>query len=244
MWVTLTKIFGVSGGHHIVSRAEAEQAQLEHQWQDPKLPERQWALVSQQLAEMRTSGQLPQMMQVLVDQLKSVSQPGMTVLETGCSSGYYSEIFQMAGLDVQYSGSDYSEAFINLAKQHYPQLAFQVGDAAKLPYQDREFDIVISGGVILHMLQYAQAIHEAARVSKRYVVFSRTPMLHTHATTYTIKQAYGVKSIEVLFNEAELFQHFRAAGLRVLALNTVGRGAKLFNLVRPVYVKTYLCERI
>lgn len=244
MWVTLTKLFGVSGGHHIVSRTEAEQAQLEQQWQDPKLPERQWALVSQQLADMRASGKLPHMMQVLVDQLKSVSQSGTTVLETGCSSGYYSEIFQLAGLNVQYSGSDYSQAFIDLAKQHYPNLPFTVGDAAKLPYQDQEFDVVISGGVILHMLQYVQAIHEAARVSKRYVIFSRTPMLHTHATTYTIKQAYGVKSIELLFNEAELFEHFRAAGLRVVAVDTIGRGAKLFNLVRPVYVKTYLCERI
>jgi len=236
--------FGISGGHRIISRTAAEQLRLDNQWQDPQLPQKQLEVVKRELAHIKASHQFPAHMQAVIDQMKLVALPKPTVLEIGCSSGYYNEIFQLAGVDMTYTGCDYSQAFIDLARQLYPNLPFDVCDATALPYQDQQFEVAISGGCILHILDYARAVQETARVAKRYAIFSRTLIIHLAATTYTKKTGYGVSMIEIIFNEAELIQLFHQAGLAVIGTTTFGAGPHLPGLRETVFSKTYVCEHL
>ncbi len=242
MKALLQKLTGVSGGHQVITQTAAEALQLDTQWQDPELPAKQYRIVEEELKGIVSTGTMPGHMQALVEQLKTIQSSEQSLLEIGCSSGYYSEVLRLGGVHVQYTGCDYSAAFIDFAKQLYPHLQFDVCDATQLPYSDHQFDIAVSGCCILHILDYPKAITETARVAKRYMVFSRTPVVHSRATTYTKKIGYGLPMIEIFFNEAALFEQFRANGFGVLASTTISQGPKVQG--ETSYIKTYLCERL
>lgn len=244
MKALIQRWFGVSGGHKVITPAAAKALQLDQQWQDPTLPQKQYQIVERELQRITATKQFPAHMQALVEQLRTVATAQSSVVEIGCSSGYYSEVLRLAGLDLDYTGCDYSPAFIHLAKQLYPTLPFQVCDATQLPYKNEQFDVAISGCCILHILDYSKAIAETARVAKRYAIFSRTPVIHLQPTVYTKKTGYGVPMIEIIFNETELLRHFQAAGLRVIDSITFGKGPHLPGMKEVTFSKTYLCEKV
>jgi SAM-dependent methyltransferase len=192
--------------------------QLRNAWRAEVIPARQRAVVDAQLQAYRR-GRPIKAFDVLVEMLRELRMDGaedremLSVLEVGCSSGYYSEIFAMKGLNVVYAGCDYSSAFIAMARQKYPALDFRVEDATSLTYADKSYDAVVSGCCLLHIPEYELAIRETARVARRYAIFYRTPVLHTRPTTYHTKLAYGTKTIEIHFNEQELVALFAAHGL-------------------------------
>jgi SAM-dependent methyltransferase len=138
------------------------------------------------------------------------------VLEVGCGSGYYSDVFAtlLTG-GVRYTGVDYSEAMIARARAHYPSTAFEVADATRLPYADATFDIVFNGVSLMHIVDYPAVIREAARVASRHCIFHTVPVFDDYRTTYLRKYAYGAPVIEVIFGKQELMTLCQDAGLRL-----------------------------
>jgi ubiquinone/menaquinone biosynthesis C-methylase UbiE len=150
---------------------------------------------------------------------EAVAATGLTnprLLDVGCGSGYYSEVFAalLAG-GVRYTGVDYSNAMIARARARFPSTAFEVADAARLPYADRAFDIVFNGVSLMHIIDYQVAIREAARVAAGYCLFHTVPVFHDYRTTFLRKYAYGAPVVEVVFSKQELMQLCRDAGLRL-----------------------------
>jgi SAM-dependent methyltransferase len=217
---------------------------LSDSWKDPLIPQRQYESCAKKELENYAKGLPVEPYDVLVNILKDTI-PDLhekSILEVGCSSGYYNEVLKIKGINAKYHGCDYSESFVNFAKRLFSAVDFQVQDACALTYQDRSFDIVISGGCLLHIMDYEKAIQEAARVAKKYVVFHRTPVLHAKETSYYVKTAYGVEMFEIHFNERELLKIFRKNGLKVLDIITFH--AMFDKNVQDFYAyKTYLCEK-
>ena len=233
-----------SGYKELAGPAAGAAMELTNAWRSDEIPRRQRELVNRQLAEYRTGAANP-VFDALVDVLKTsgAAAEGGQILEIGCSSGYYSEVLRLRGLDrLSYRGCDYSSAFVQLARECYPATPFDVGDATGLAYDSDAFDIVVSGCCILHIADYEKAIAEAARVSRKYVVFHRTPVLHAGGPVYYTKLAYGVETLEIHFNEQALVEAFVRNGLRLAAINThaiswdAARGDALAQ-------KTYLCVK-
>jgi SAM-dependent methyltransferase len=138
------------------------------------------------------------------------------VIEVGCGSGYYSEVFAtLLPGGVQYTGIDYSDAMVARARTHYPSTAFEVADATRLPYADRAFDIVFNGVSLMHIVDYQAAICEAARVASRYCIFHTVPVFAHYRTTFLRKYAYGAPVVEVVFDKQELLSLCQGAGLRL-----------------------------
>jgi SAM-dependent methyltransferase len=138
------------------------------------------------------------------------------LLEVGCGSGYYSDVFAtLLPSDFSYTGIDYSDAMIARAHAHYPSGNFRVADATELPYANGAFDIVFNGVSLMHIIDYQAAIREAARVALRYCVFHGVPVFDDHRTTYLRKFAYGAPVVEVVFGKQELMALCRQAGLRL-----------------------------
>jgi len=222
---------------------QAAGEELRDSWKDAGIPEKQRAIVEPQLEAYRQGAPIAvfdALMQILSANVAGLA--GLRVLEIGCSSGYYSEVFATKQLGVRYEGCDYSAAFIDLARRLYPGIPFEVEDATGLRYADRSFDIVVSGGCILHIPEYERAIAEAARVSRRWVVFHRTPVLHMHGPITYTKKAYGVDTIEVHFNEQALLRLFSAHAMRVVDINTHSIGWEQAS-ADALAMKTYLCEK-
>ena len=144
-----------------------------------------------------------------------IANPRM--LEVGCGSGYYSDVFAtLLPGGVRYTGIDYSEAMIARARAHYPSTAFEVADATALPYPDRAFDVVFNGVSLMHIVEYQAAIREAARVASRYCILHTVPVFDDYRTTFLTKYAYGAPVVEVIFSKQELMSLCRDAGLRLM----------------------------
>lgn len=201
----------ISDGHHKIDRSTVS-ATLEAAWRDPDIPLRQRALVQQQLQEMYR-GNTPQLFQILADLLLSLGCGKLSVLEIGCASGYYYEALDyLLHGKLNYTGVDYSEAMITLARDYYPGVSFVVADGANLPVNDRSFQTVISGCVLLHTVHYSRHIAETCRVAEKWIIVHRTPVSRIAATTCLSKMAYGVETVEFRFNEQELLAYFAQHG--------------------------------
>lgn len=213
-------------------------------WLADGIPGKQRAVVEPQLAAYRAGKPNPAF-DALVDILvRNVPRLGnRALLEIGCSSGYHSEVLRFKRVEVSYQGCDFSPAFIRLARQMYPSVRFDVEDATRLSYGTDSFDIVVSGCCILHISEYEKAIAEAARVSREFVVFHHTPVLHMAGPTFFTKSAYGVEMLEIHFHEQQLVRLFTAHGLHVIDINT-----HLFlpekEQAESLIYKTYLCKKI
>ncbi len=214
---------------------------LQKAWQDAAIPSRQLSIVEAELRAFRAGAPVP-VFDSFVEVLGRLPAAARaTLLEIGCSSGYYSEVLTARGIDARYQGCDYSEAFIELARRRYPNLQFDVMDATQLGYESDRFDIVVSGCCLLHILDYPSAIAETARVARGYAIFHRTPVLHKSATRHFTKDAYGVKTIEIHFNEKELVRLFAHNRLQVVDILTIDAGARNGDAFA---VKTYVCRKV
>lgn len=202
----------------------------------------QLALVKQALSD-QVGGKKFELFEVINGLIKIIYNKKYSVLEIGCSSGYHNEVFKIAGLDLEYEGCDYSKEFIKLAKKMYPKIKFKICDARKLTYGNKSFDIALLDGVLLHIKNWKNALSEACRVSKKYLLIHRQPILHSNKTIYLLKKGYGIKMFEVQINEEELVNELRKNAFAVIAVKsydpTLVKGLK-----EPAYIKSYLTERV
>lgn len=230
----------VSTDYKILNNPDLDKLKNKYQnaWQNNSLPTKQLKIVKKKLPDFTNVAPIKS----LIELLKKIETENKTILEIGCSSGYYSEILTKAGFNLKYEGCDYSPEFIKLAKERYPSLNFKICDATKLNYDNNQFDIVISGCCLLHIINYEQAIKETSRVAKNFVIFHRTPILHQTKTTFAEKTAYGVKMVEIFFNENEFKELIKKYGLEILNFDTHDE-MNINKLNEPVLMKSYLCKK-
>ena len=89
-----------------------------------------------------------------------------SVLDLGCGNGRYLE-YMASG--VKYTGIDFSEKLIELARKKYPEGNFSIGDVLKLNFPDNSFNKVFSIAVLHHIPSYElrlQVFEEIKRVLK------------------------------------------------------------------------------
>ncbi|MFO1249452.1 MAG: class I SAM-dependent methyltransferase [Alphaproteobacteria bacterium] len=154
---------------------------------------------------------------VAAQAVDAVGLPAPSLLEIGCGSGYYVEVFEaLCRSKVRYTGLDYSGAMITRAKGRYPDAAFVRGDATALDFPDNAFDILFNGVSLMHIMDYEKAIAEAARVARTAVIFHSVPVLDRHDTVYLTKYAYGAQVAEIIFNRDTLLSLFARHKLEVL----------------------------
>lgn len=197
----------VSADYEEIPRAGWEEAwrALAGAWQDPRIPARQWeASRLERDAIDRGDYSLPvySSFLALIDEAGAGS--GVGVCEIGAANGWYGELLRRSWPGIRYEAVDYSEAFRDHARRLWPGLAYTVADACQLPFGDRSKEIVVSGGVLLHVADWKKAVWEAARVADRAVLFTRTPVSKTRPTALFRKTAYDVPCLEWRFNEGEL----------------------------------------
>ncbi len=97
-------------------------------------------------------------------------------LEIGCGVGFLSAYLnEKYGMKV--TGTDVDPEQIELARKHHEEnehLRFLEADATKLPFEDTEFDMVLSFKVLHHIGSWDRALEEIHRVlrPKGYYVFN------------------------------------------------------------------------
>ena len=109
----------------------------------------------------------------MIDQRKQIIEflkpnPGERVLDVGSGPGFLAlEIGEVVGPSGQVFGIDISETLLNVAKARsaqQPWVEFRYGDAARLPFPDNYFDIVISTQVLEYVTNVNAVLIEIYRV--------------------------------------------------------------------------------
>ena len=86
------------------------------------------------------------------------------IVDVGCGNGRDVNIFKKQGFNCL--GVDYSEQEINLAKQQFPELAFEVQNVEKLRFEDNSIDAFFIINVI-HYVDMKKAISELYRTKNK-----------------------------------------------------------------------------
>ncbi len=87
------------------------------------------------------------------------------VLDLGCGYGNYTNYFYSIGAEVV--GCDGSEKLVQIAKEKYPNLTFDVVDIDEhFPFEDDCFDLVFCNQVLMDIENLENVFREAYRITK------------------------------------------------------------------------------
>src|ERR1051326_4229288 len=95
-------------------------------------------------------------------------QAGERILDLGCGTGQLTQAIAASGAEVW--GIDKSPTMIETARQNYPDLRFELGDAAELRL-DRRFHAVFSNAALHWMpraTDVALSVHQALEPGGRF----------------------------------------------------------------------------
>ena len=84
------------------------------------------------------------------------------MLDVATGPGYVAAA--AAGRGAEVSGIDFAEAAVAVARQQYPDIAFQTASAEELPFPGSHFDVVLMNFGLLHLARPERALAEAHRV--------------------------------------------------------------------------------
>jgi SAM-dependent methyltransferase len=213
-----------------------------HGWSDAAIAERQHLAYADLLRDLRR-GTPRNDLRVAANAVRAFGIAAPSVVEIGCGSGYYAEVFERLAAPVRYAGVDFSMSMLALARRHYSNHAFVAGDAAALPLATGCVDIGFSGNSLMHIDRWREAVRETARIARRGCVFHSVPILERRATTRLRKRAYGVEVVEILFNRGELEAEFARSGLVVRDVaETIPYDLRAV-VGEPTRLLTFVCEK-
>lgn len=97
-------------------------------------------------------------------------QSGGTLLDVGCGTGWFTRRFAEAGCRV--TGVDTDAAALRFAQANSPaSIDYRIADAARLPFEDVAFDVVVSIAALCFVADERRAVAEVVRVARqRFVV--------------------------------------------------------------------------
>lgn len=198
-------------------------------WRAETVPELQWEVAGPQLVRFRSGGRVPEF-DIFVEAVdfaeRQATRAFSSLLEIGCSSGYYGKVLAISHPHLVYTGIDYSEHFVKQGTKNFPELDLRLGDTTSLDLPDESSDIVVSGSVLLHVPKWQLGLSETCRIARDVVILHRTPVSKAPTTLYR-KVAYGQEMIEWTFNESELISEVRTSGFTLAQTWPVYTGSRL-----------------
>lgn len=141
----------------------------------------------------RAVGELPEMESSIAAAkiLNNFISHNDRILDVGCGAGHYlRSLRRYLQKPFSYTGTDATAVYINLAKEAWKGIekaTFQVADVFSLPFDDGDYDIVISCNLFLHLPSIREPLRELLRVARKSVLI-RTMV---GERSFRIKEVYS-----------------------------------------------------
>jgi ubiquinone/menaquinone biosynthesis C-methylase UbiE len=156
---------------------------------------------------------------ILLDALRGSG--GRAVLDVGTGTGRAALALATAGASV--IGVDASAEMLDVARRRASEagavVRFDVADAHALPFGDREFDLVVSLRLLMHVPDWRRCIAELARVSRHSVMIDFPAALSLAAIQSGARRLLAIAGRRTepyrLLAEAAVEAELRSHGLRV-----------------------------
>jgi len=188
----------------------------EESWKSTNIPREQFKLVSKQLYEHSMGKIVPEFSVILKHLNRSNIANQACIVELGCSSGYYSEVIRSKFPYVKYVGLDYSEDFINFAKQLYFNENFVIANVKNLPLNGKKVDCLILGSILLHLADWRVDLQKFIYLGIPRIIVHRQPIVIDKATYFQFKNAYKTKMFEWIINRDEIIGFFKEGGYELI----------------------------
>ena len=111
------------------------------------------------------------------------AKEGHTLLDVGSGTGYFSERFQQAGLQV--TGLEPDPTMIDFARAKEKPIKYIEADACALPFADNSFDYCAAVTSLCFVAEPEQALTEMWRVSRKSVILG---LLNRQSLLYYMKR--------------------------------------------------------
>ena len=148
--------------------------------------------------------------------LSRVIRPGFSILDIGCATGGFLNVFKGFEPSVAYAGVDISAEMIRQAQLLHPGIDFRVADGSHLPFANQQFDVVFSSGALHMAPNWREILAEGWRVARKYFLFDvrlkeRAPSIEDIGISYE-KIAFsghwdGKTIVPYIIIDAENFIH-------------------------------------
>lgn len=180
-------------------------------WKEKALAMGQNEVVQKELVDIREDAPKPHYSwKSLTKALKTIPGKDVQLIDIGCGGGYMVEVIdRLLPGKFRYTGADFSDHMLNLARQNYPNTDYLKLDVRDIDLPDLAYDTVLSCAVLVHVPEWQQAVKELCRVSKHYLVLHNTPTT-TDEYSSVPKKSYG--GIEILFQRFNLKRICELAG--------------------------------
>lgn len=106
------------------------------------------------------------------DMFESIEDKNISILEAGCNCGINLQILKELGFN-NLSGIDIGSDALAEAKRRLPDSKFYQGSILDMPFQDGQFDMIFTSGVLIHQdpdKSLDQAMTEIYRCSNKYIL--------------------------------------------------------------------------
>ncbi len=109
--------------------------------------------------------------ELLIDILrKDTNGKKFSVLDIGCGNAQLYEYMKSSGLNVEYTGVDFSEKLLEAAKKNNPEATFIHDDVQTLDKINGQYDYVIYSHVIEMLASPEHSLMQASKLSKTILV--------------------------------------------------------------------------
>lgn len=189
-----------------------------------------------QLLYKRATGELPEMesSKATARYVKTFISPGDRILDVGCGAGHYlRSLRREIDMPFDYTGVDATAHYIELARlawENVEGVHFHKADVFSLPFQDGEFDIVISCNLLLHLPSIKVPLYELVRVSKKFI-FVRTLV---GERSFRIQEVYGPDTHPSSFAGSPNEEEFEDSG--------EPKGFHFYNIYSESYIRKLLLK--
>lgn len=168
------------------------------------------------------------------------------LLDFGCGNGIYRTILANYPhtKDWLYVGAEANPALVNICRDRYPDTRFEVINNPKLPFQDKEFDVILASGVVQYVEDYGNLLEEFRHITKEYVAITRLPVWECHQSSIVLQKVqhkWGKECYPLhVFNRSELEAEFMRLGFTLMLRD---QGSEIFHVSgvsEPLVHNTYL----